>query len=428
MKKHICLGNRLSFIGEFITGNFADIGTDHGKLPVYKILSGQCNYAIAADINEKPLSKARLLSHEAGISEKILCCKSDGLIDVDVTPLSDIVISGMGGELILNILKASPEKISDKNLILQANSKWEILLDFLLENNFRIKAVRSVSDTGKTYTIINAEKESSQMKPTVKEIYSALDAISPFYNNLGNDNSGINTGNNDETPVTGILTTTDITNSVVDEAIKKGANVIISHHPVIWEPLKSLCPHSPAVRAVSNGITCIGFHLPFDVAEIGMNKLFCDKFAETFGVNIYGRRNLEPTGASVGYGVIFEIYAEILPEDFFPKLKTLFGTSVIRFTTGKAKTFKRIAFASGGCGDLTVKIAESGDADVFITGDCKHSHFIDAKNRNFCLVDCGHWGTEHMFSGAIVDILRGQFPELKIDIAETDIEPFEIVD
>ena len=103
---------------------------------------------------------------------------------------------------------------------------------------------------------------------TVKDILDEMDRIAPLSLMQKGDNSGLLAGlPNDK--ATKVLAALDITNEVVEEAIAKGADVIISHHPVIYHPLYSLSEENPACRAMKHGIACLCFHSPLDLARGG---------------------------------------------------------------------------------------------------------------------------------------------------------------
>ncbi|MBR4554311.1 MAG: SAM-dependent methyltransferase [Ruminococcus sp.] len=117
----------------------ADVGTDHGYLPVYLIEKGICSSAVACDINEMPLASARENIARAGLSDKIETVLSDGLDSVPEEGITDVVIAGMGGELIADIIaRAEWIKTNRVNLILQPMTKWDHLRRFLHASGFNV--------------------------------------------------------------------------------------------------------------------------------------------------------------------------------------------------------------------------------------------------------------------------------------------------
>lgn len=132
---------RLSLVSSFVRGGskVADIGTDHAYLPVWLVNSGVSPSAAASDINEGPLKRARLTASEFNASGKISFCLADGLDGIDPALADDIIIAGMGGELIARII-SNCKWIKDKakHLILQPMTAQEELHKYLYENGFKI--------------------------------------------------------------------------------------------------------------------------------------------------------------------------------------------------------------------------------------------------------------------------------------------------
>ncbi len=152
------LDKRLSLCAETVTGDcICDVGTDHGYLPCELVLSGKVSRAIACDIREKPLENARRNIEKYGLSDKIRTVLSDGLDNVDTREFTDIIIAGMGGELICDILIRADISSSVK-LILQPMTKSETLRRFLCENGFEILSEKAASDRNFFYSVIKAVK------------------------------------------------------------------------------------------------------------------------------------------------------------------------------------------------------------------------------------------------------------------------------
>lgn len=156
------LSKRLSLCCEQVKGTYIlDVGTDHGQLPCELIISGKCNKAIASDLREKPLLSAEKNILEHNLSDKIKTVLSNGLDNITETDFSDIIIAGMGGEQISDILKRadSEHKLSEKvNLILQPMTKSDYLRKFLCENGFEILSEKVTCDKNFFYTVITAKK------------------------------------------------------------------------------------------------------------------------------------------------------------------------------------------------------------------------------------------------------------------------------
>lgn len=155
----IKLSKRLSTVASFVRNGVvvADIGTDHAYLPIYLLQTKKVHGAIASDINEGPLSRARKNIEQNSLADKIVTYISDGLNDIEKYHPDDIMICGMGGELIAKIIDASQYcKSSDVNLILQPMTTARELRLYL-KNGFSILDESIVFEDGKFYHVICAK-------------------------------------------------------------------------------------------------------------------------------------------------------------------------------------------------------------------------------------------------------------------------------
>lgn len=145
----IRLSKRLEAIYSLIppSGGIADVGTDHGLIPVRLALSGGEGPIYATDINPGPLSSARGLAEAHGVAERIRFCRCDGLSALKGEDISTVVIAGMGGETIASILSAAPwTRDAGRLLILQPMSKTHRLRRWLFENRYRIISEQLIRD------------------------------------------------------------------------------------------------------------------------------------------------------------------------------------------------------------------------------------------------------------------------------------------
>ena len=132
--------NRLLLCASLVEGRkVCDIGTDHGYLPCYLVSNGKCDSALACDIGEKPLSQAREHIKAQGLEDRIKTVLSDGLDSVELEGVTDIVLAGMGGELIADILSRCERiKYGSVNIIMQPMTKSEFLRQWLYDNGFAV--------------------------------------------------------------------------------------------------------------------------------------------------------------------------------------------------------------------------------------------------------------------------------------------------
>ncbi|WP_426349198.1 tRNA (adenine(22)-N(1))-methyltransferase [Alloiococcus sp. CFN-8] len=162
------LSKRLKEITFFIDkcNVIADIGTDHGYVPIYSVKSGLCLKAIASDINKGPVDKARMNVKREGLEKVISCRKGPGLSTLEVNEAEIVIIAGMGGNLIRDIIVEDIAVVKElKSLILQPAQNPEILRRFLYSHSFSILGETVVHDEGKFYEIFKVSyKEKNNIR------------------------------------------------------------------------------------------------------------------------------------------------------------------------------------------------------------------------------------------------------------------------
>lgn len=254
---------------------------------------------------------------------------------------------------------------------------------------------------------------------TIKQIYDILDAIAPFESQESYDNAGILVGNEGQDKKH-VLLTLDITKPVIEEAVEIGADMIISHHPVIWDALKSIAKDNPVWFLVKYDIGAICAHTNFDIAPTGLNNYIGQKMAERIGF----AGNFEPLeilsgGRTLGYTA--KLSHPWQTQEFAKALADIYTNHALRFYDS-GKTIEKIAWCSGSGGDL-IETALARGADVLITGDCKHSIWMQAQNLYFTLFDCGHFETEVFAVERFAQILHDAAPHLKVSISKRGTTP-----
>ena len=161
------LSQRLSSVASMVTaGNcLADVGTDHGYVPIYLYERNIIPHAIAMDVNKGPLERAALHIAESGMKDAIETRLSDGLTALKIGEADSIVIAGMGGPLMIRILSAYPEVTdSAKELILQPQSEIAEVRIWLYEQGYEIIEEHMVYEDGKYYPMFKAVKNSEARK------------------------------------------------------------------------------------------------------------------------------------------------------------------------------------------------------------------------------------------------------------------------
>lgn len=166
------LSKRLKAVASMVTkGNIvADIGTDHGYIPIYLVKNNICPSAFAMDINNGPLVRAKEHIRVEGLEDKIEIIKSDGMKELAGRKADTAVVAGMGGELICKILEESPVLEEMKELILSPHSEISRVRECIIKKGYCIVEEKMVVDYGKYYSIIRAVRGKS-------EVYNRFDYI-----------------------------------------------------------------------------------------------------------------------------------------------------------------------------------------------------------------------------------------------------------
>ena len=179
--KGIQLDPRLKKCAEFVRygARVADVGTDHGYLPIFLLQTGKVNFATACDINKDPLDSAVRNAAKYGETEHMQFVLSDGLHGLCADDADDIVIAGMGGELILRIISEAPWlKNTDKHLVLQPMTTAAQLRRGLLELGYKIEREETVYDGKKIYSVLSVFY-TGECNFEIDPVYEQMGEIAP---------------------------------------------------------------------------------------------------------------------------------------------------------------------------------------------------------------------------------------------------------
>lgn len=259
-----------------------------------------------------------------------------------------------------------------------------------------------------------------------KDLINAIETIAPISTQESWDNSGIQILESDR-PIHKVLTSLEMTDEIIDEAIKHQVDMIITHHPLIFGGIKKIdCQNmigSYIIKLLNAHISVYSNHTPFDKAEGGNN----DYLAELIGLqDVHGFAmgdSFDMIGrvGSLENPVALQDIANLLSKSLpVPKEQ-------IRFVGDPAKSIKTIGICTGAGADL-MDAAIANGCDLLITGDVKYHEAQEAKARNIALIDAGHYGTEQMFARNFAQKLR-QAVGNQVEILESqvDIDPFHVL-
>lgn len=253
---------------------------------------------------------------------------------------------------------------------------------------------------------------------TVGDILSYLETLAPRSMKMDWDNVGLLCGGRNR-PVTKVLVALDPFEGVCREASQWGAELIVTHHPLIFSPLKALTDDTAIGRSVqllcASGISAINAHTNLDCAPGGVN----DCLAQALGlgdVQVIAPSGVDELGRPWGLlrqgTVDFQSLA-----DFLPNVKSVLNCEGLRYVDG-GKSVHRVAVGGGACASELMDAANAG-CDTFVTADVKYNQFWDARDLGLNLIDAGHFATENPVVSLLAAKIAAQFPEVTVKISET---------
>jgi len=259
---------------------------------------------------------------------------------------------------------------------------------------------------------------------TVKNIYDFLDEIAPFACQMDFDNAGFLVGRADR-GVNKILVSLDITREVVDEAGRWGAELIVSHHPVIFHPVKSITDETVTGRVLlellEKGIAAICAHTNLDAAENGVN----DCLARAVGLEAVEQLHqdgVDAQGRPYGIGRVGMLPRACSAREFAALVQGALNAPGVRYADA-GRPVRRVAVGGGACGSMLSDAAEKG-CDTFLTADVKHDVYLEAKARRINLLDAGHFSTEDVVCLPLARRLGERFPQLTVEKSALHREVF----
>lgn len=265
----------------------------------------------------------------------------------------------------------------------------------------------------------------------IYQVVDALEHYAPLPLQEGYDNAGLQVGLTEAVEVSGALLCLDVTEAVVDEAIRKGCNLIVSHHPLIFRKLARISDENYVQRTVrkviKNDITIVSMHTNMDAAKGGVNF----KIAEKLGLRnlrFFGGEK-EIDGVKGGEGVIGEITDEtdtlhadgIAADDLVLMLRERFQAECVQCNQLLRRPIRKVALC-GGAGSFLLDAAIAAGADAFITGEMHYHEFFGHEQEiQICVI--GHYQSEQFTSEIFRSIITEKCPGVKCEISEINTNP-----
>ena len=260
----------------------------------------------------------------------------------------------------------------------------------------------------------------------VKDIFHYLDSIAPFATQLDFDNAGFLVGRGDR-QVHRLLVSLDITEEVAKEAVERGAELVVSHHPVIFHPAKSVTDADPVGRTllalIEGGVAAICAHTNLDASVGGVNDALAQRLGLT-DLSVLEPSGVDGEGHTIGIGRVGTLAGGEAPglTAFAARVKEALGANGVRYVDA-GKPVRRVAVGGGACGDM-LELARAQSCDTFVTSDVKYNQFLDARDLGVNLIDAGHYPTENVVCPVLVQKLREAFPEVEVLLTDRHKEVF----
>lgn len=248
----------------------------------------------------------------------------------------------------------------------------------------------------------------SKTEVKVSDIFEFIHSIAPFDTQAVWDNSGLLIGGKDNV-VNKIAVCLDVTDDTVSQAIDFGADLIVSHHPVIWDPLKSVDFDTPVGRAIRNGVSIISAHTNWDLAQGGVNDVLA---------NLLGFADVKPLAEEGEEAMlrVGKLKTSVPAEEFAEVVSTALDT-VVR-VANPAKMIQTVAVC-GGSGASFLPTLPAYKVDALVTGDAKHNDYLDAVSLDIALLAAGHYETETVSMPVLMELLTKEFENLDYKYIES---------
>lgn len=251
---------------------------------------------------------------------------------------------------------------------------------------------------------------------TVYDIVRFMESIAPQSKKESWDNVGLLCGRKDR-QVTTILVALDPFEDVAKEAVKLGADLIVTHHPLIFHPLYSLTDDTAIGRTAAtllrHDIAAFSAHTNLDIAPQGVGSCL----ARALGLeDISVIEPIEKTADGVWGLLRMGTVAPQSLNDFLAHVKRALQAPAVRYAPASEKVH-RVAVGGGACADEW-KSAFAAGCDTFVTADARYNDFWDARDAGLTLIDAGHFYTENPVCTYLQRILQEAFPEIRVVLSQ----------
>ena len=259
----------------------------------------------------------------------------------------------------------------------------------------------------------------------IGDVYEFMNGLAPFSLQMDFDNAGFLVGRRNA-EVTRILVSLDITEQVVEEASELGCQLIVSHHPVIFHPLKAATDESVTgsvvLSLIEHRVGAICAHTNLDAVQGGVNDCLAHVL-QLSDLEQLHQDGVDANGNPYGIGRVGTPHRQGMSVGAYAAfVKEQLHAASVRFVDN-GKPVARVAVGGGSCGSMLADAAAAG-CDTFVTADVKHDQYLDAKAMGINLMDAGHYATETVVCPFLVEQLQKAFPYVEVLHTRRHQEPY----
>ena len=246
----------------------------------------------------------------------------------------------------------------------------------------------------------------------VKDIISVIEEFAPLSVQESWDNSGLCVGSPDD-DVTSVLLGLDCTPALVDEAVAFGADMIVTHHPLIFKGVRKISPEDQTgeaiIKAIRAGISIYAAHTSADKVLAGVSGAMAER------LGLKNVRILDEDGDCTGLGTVGEFEVPMTSEEAVAFVKERFGLKVLKASKPVDGKIERVAMCGGSGGSLIGEAMKSG-AQLYISGDISYHNFFTGPH--FMIMDIGHYESEIEIVDILFSLIRKKFPTFAVRITQ----------
>ena len=246
----------------------------------------------------------------------------------------------------------------------------------------------------------------------VKDIVAVIEEFAPLSIQEGWDNSGLCVGSPDD-EVTSALFALDCTEELVDEAVACGADMIITHHPLIFSGLKKISPDdqvgAAVIKAIKNGIAIYAAHTNADKVIAGVSGAMAAK------LGLADVRILSEDGEGTGLGVVGDLPRSLTSDEAVALVKEKFDLKMLKASRPLETRISRVAMC-GGSGGSMIGAARKSGAQLYISGDISYHNFFT--DEGFMIMDIGHYESEIEIVNILFSLIKKNFPTFAVRITQ----------